>query len=87
MKPRAYAVGSLVCAVFAMVILVIPFLGVYTSGVLGPASVALGAIGVSRTKDGGPNRKMALAGLTLGLVAVILLVVFLATGTYSERAR
>lgn len=87
MKPRAFAIGSLVCAVLAMVLLVIPFLGVYTSGILGPASVALGAIGVSRTKDGGPNRKLALAGLTLGLVAVILLVIFVATGTYSERAR
>ena len=87
MKPRAFAIGSLVCAVFAMALLVIPFLGVYTSGILGPASVALGAIGVSRTKDGGPNRKLALAGLTLGLVAVILLVIFVATGTYSERAR
>jgi hypothetical protein len=87
MKPRAFAVGSLVCAVLAMALLVIPFLGVYTSGILGPASVALGAVGVSRTKDGGPNRKLALAGLTLGLVAVILLVIFVATGTYSERAR
>lgn len=87
MKPRAFALGSLLCAIFAMVILVIPFLGVYTSGVLGPVSVALGAIGVSRTKDGGPNRKLALAGLTLGLVAVILLVIFIATGAYSEYAR
>lgn len=87
MKPRAFALGSLLSAVFAVVILVIPFLGVYTSGILGPASVALGAIGVSRTKDGGPNRKLALAGLTLGLVAILLLVIFVATGTYSERAR
>ncbi|MEX0791073.1 MAG: hypothetical protein WD178_09895 [Actinomycetota bacterium] len=87
MKPRAFALGSLVCAVIAMVILVIPFLGVYTSGILGPVSIALGAVGVSRTKDGGPNRKLALAGLTLGLVAVLLLVIFVATGTYSERAR
>jgi hypothetical protein len=87
MNPRAIALGSLLCAIFAMVILVIPFLGVYTSGVLGPASVALGALGVSRTKDGGPNRKLALAGLTLGLVAVILLIIFIATGAYSEYAR
>jgi hypothetical protein len=87
MKPRALAIASLLCAVFALVILVIPFLGVYTSGVLGPASVALGAVAVSRTKDGGPNRKVALAGVTLGLVAVIILIVFLATGAYSEYAR
>jgi hypothetical protein len=87
MKPRVLAIASLLCAVFALVILVIPFLGVYTSGVLGPASVALGAVAVSRTKDGGPNRKVALAGVTLGLVAVIILIVFLATGAYSEYAR
>jgi hypothetical protein len=87
MKPRGFALGSMLCAVFAMVTLVIPFLGVYTSAILGPASIGLGAVGVSRTKDGGPNRKLALAGLTLGLAAVILLVIFVATGTYSERAR
>lgn len=87
MNPRAFALGSLLCAIFAMVILMIPFLSVYTSGVLGPASVALGTIGVSRTNDGGPNRKLALAGLTLGLVAIILLVIFIATGAYSEYAR
>lgn len=87
MKPRTLAIASLVCATFALVILVIPFLGVYTSGVLGPASVALGAVAVSKTKDGGPNRKVALAGVTLGLVAVIILIVFLATGAYSEYAR
>ena len=87
MKPRALALGSMICAIFAMVILVIPFVGPFTSGALGPASVALGAVAVSRTKDGGPNRKLALAGLTLGLVAVILLTIFVATGAYSERAR
>ncbi|HEX2052767.1 MAG TPA: hypothetical protein VHJ78_03440 [Actinomycetota bacterium] len=87
MSPRAFALGSLVSAALALVILVIPFVGVFTSAVLGPAGVALGAVGVSRTRDGGPNRKLALAGLTLGLVAVAVLVVFLATGTYSERAR
>ncbi|HVL51204.1 MAG TPA: hypothetical protein VM754_06865 [Actinomycetota bacterium] len=87
MTPRTFAIGSLVCAVMALVILVIPFVGVFTSAALGPLSIALGAVGVSRTKDGGPNRKMALAGLTLGLVALIVLVVFLATGAYSEYAR
>jgi hypothetical protein len=87
MTPRRIAIASLVLAVFALVILVIPFLGVYTSAVLGPASVALGAVAVSRTKDGGPSRKVALAGLTLGLVAIVILIVFLATGAYSEYAR
>jgi len=87
MTPRTFAIGALVSAVMALVILVIPFVGVFTSAVLGPLSIALGAVGVSRTKDGGPNRKMALAGLTLGLVALIVLVVFLATGAYSEYAR
>ncbi|CAN5865970.1 hypothetical protein BH23ACT12_BH23ACT12_18100 [soil metagenome] len=87
MKPRAFALGSLSCALLAMMILMIPFLGVYSSAILAPASIALGAVGVSRTKDGGPNRKLALAGLAFGLVAVMLLVIFVATGTYSERAR
>lgn len=87
MSPRAFAIGSLVSAVLALAILIIPFVGVFTSAVLGPASVALGAVGVSRTKEGGPNRKLALAGLTLGLVALVVLIVFLATGAYSERAR
>ncbi len=87
MNPRFFAIVSLACATLAVVILVVPFLGVYTSGLLGPASVALGAVGVARSKDGGPSRKMALAGLTLGMVAVIILVVFLATGAYSDWAR
>jgi hypothetical protein len=87
MSPRTFALGSLVASLVALVILVIPFVGVYTSAVLGPVGVVLGALGVSRTRDGGPNRKLAFAGLTLGLVAVIVLVIFLATGAYSEYAR
>ena len=87
MSPRAFALGSLTCAIVALVILIIPFVGVFTSAVLGPASIALGAVGVSRTRDGGPNRKLALAGLSLGVVALLILVVFLATGAYSEYAR
>ena len=87
MTPRTFALGSLVASLIALVILVIPFVGVYTSAVLGPVGVVLGALGVSRTKDGGPNRKLAFAGLTLGLVAVVVLVIFLATGAYSEYAR
>lgn len=87
MTPRSFALGSLVASVVALVILIIPFVGVFTSAVLGPVGIALGAVGVSRTKDGGPNRKLALAGLTLGLVALAVLVVFLATGAYSEYAR
>lgn len=87
MTPRTFALGSLTASVIALVILIIPFVGVFTSAVLGPVGIALGAVGVSRTKDGGPNRKLALAGLTLGLVALAVLVVFLATGAYSEYAR
>lgn len=87
MSPRAFAIGSILSALLALAILIIPFVGLFTSALLGPASVALGAVGVSRTNDGGPNRKLALAGLTLGLVALAVLVIFLATGTYSERAR
>lgn len=87
MSPRHFALASLVTGVLAMLVLVIPFVGVYTSAALGPASVALGAVGVSRTRDGGPGRKMALTGLALGLTAIALLVVFLATGAYSEYAR
>ncbi len=87
MSPRFVAGGSLVSAVLALAILIVPFVGVYTAAVLGPVAVALGAVAVSGTKDGGPNRKVAFAGLTLGLVALLVLVVFLATGAYSERAR
>lgn len=87
MTARAFALGSVVSAVVALAILIIPFVGVFTSAVLGPASIALGAVAVSRTKDGGPNRKLAFAGITIGLVALIVLVVFLATGAYSEYAR
>lgn len=87
MSARAYSISSVAAAVLAIAIMVIPFVGPLTAAVLSPAGVALGAVGVSRTKDGGPNRKLALLGLTLGLVALLLVVLGFATGEFSERAR
>ena len=84
---RGLAVASLVSAIVALVILIIPFVGVFTSAVLGPLSVVLGGMAVSRGSPGSPHRRIALAGLTIGVIAVVVLVIFLATGAYSERAR
>lgn len=84
---RGLAFASIVCAVIALAILIIPFVGVFTSAVLGPLSVVLGGMAVSRGAPGSPFRRTALAGLIIGVIAVVVLIVFLATGTYSERAR
>jgi Na+/proline symporter len=85
--PRGLAFASLVSGVIALVILIIPFVGVFTSAVLGPLSVVLGGMAVSRGGPGSPYRRTAYAGLVIGLIAVVVLIVFLTTGTYSERAR
>ncbi len=85
--PRGLALASLASAIVALAILIIPFVGVFTSALLGPLSVILGGIAISRARPGSPYRRTALAGLTIGVIAVVVLIVFLATGAYSERAR
>jgi ABC-type Fe3+-siderophore transport system permease subunit len=85
--PRTLAIAAVVCALAAILILVIPFIGVFVSAVLGPLAVVLGAVAVKRAGPGIPHRRLALAGLALGVAAMALLTAFLATGFYSEYAR
>jgi hypothetical protein len=85
--PRGLAFASLASAIVGLGILIIPFVGVFSSAILGPLSVMLGGMAVSRGGPGSPYRRTALAGLTIGVIAVVVLVLFLATGAYSERAR
>ena len=40
--------------------------------ILGALAIIFGAIGLSRAKNGAPNRGMATAGLVLGIVSVVL---------------
>lgn len=87
MSAKTFSISSVSAAILAIAIMFVPFVGPLTAAVLSPASIALGAAGVARTKDGGPNRKLALLGLTLGLVALLLVVLGFATGEFSERAR
>ena len=84
---RGLALASVVSAIVGLGILIIPFVGVFTSALLGPLSVILGGVAISRTGPGSPYRRTALAGLIIGAIAVVVLVLFLATGAYSERAR
>jgi hypothetical protein len=85
--PRGLALTSVAAGLVALVILIIPFVGVFTSAMLGPLSIILGGVAVSRGGPGSPYRRTALAGLIVGAIAVVVLILFLATGAYSERAR
>lgn len=81
------ALTSVAAGLVALAILIIPFVGVFTSAILGPLSIILGGVAVSRGGPGSPYRRTALAGLIIGAIAVVVLILFLATGAYSERAR
>jgi hypothetical protein len=85
--PRGFALTSVVAGLVGLVILIIPFVGVFTSAILGPLSIIFGGVAISRGGPGSPYRRTALAGLIIGAIAVVVLVLFLATGAYSERAR
>jgi hypothetical protein len=83
----AVAFVSLLSAIVALAILIIPFVGVFASALLGPLAVVLGGLELHKSTQGAPYRKIALSGLVIGVIAIVVLIVFLATGTYSERAR
>lgn len=83
---RMSALGSVVAAVLGALLLVIPFIGVYAAVLLDPAAIALGARAY-RSAQTPTHRRLGLAGLLLGLLALAGLIVFLGTGAYSEFAR
>lgn len=87
--PRLAALGSLAAALLALAILVAlsPFISVYAVALLGPAAVLLGGYSAKQSLTGAPYRKIAMTGLFLGLIVVVLLAVFLITGTFSESSR
>jgi hypothetical protein len=92
MKPMpnpspALAVVSLVSGILALTILIIPFVGVFVSALLGPLAVLLGGLELKKTNEGGPYRKIALSGVVIGAISIVVLIVGVATGTFSERAR
>ena len=81
------SIAAVIAGLAALAILIIPFVGVYTSAVLGPLSIVLGSIAYRKGAQGDPLRRTALAGVVIGVIALVVLIVFLATGAYSEYAR
>jgi hypothetical protein len=57
---------------------VVLFWTVWLGIILGVLAIIFGGIGLSRAKNGAPNKGMATAGLVLGIVSVVLGVVFIA---------
>lgn len=87
-KPSpALAVVSLLSGILALAILIIPFMGVFVSALLGPLAVLLGGLELKKSAPGAPYRKIALSGVVIGAIAIVVLIIGVSTGTLSERAR
>jgi Domain of unknown function (DUF4190) len=66
------AVYSLFCGVLAL-----PSAFIYIGALFGVAAVALGWRGLERAYQGEGRRGMAIAGLALGMIAILLVATFL----------
>jgi hypothetical protein len=67
------AIAALVCGIVGIFIAEI---------ILGPLAIIFGAIGLHRANRGARGRGMAWAGLILGVIDVVLIVVLLATAKH-----
>lgn len=85
--PTKLATGSIAAGLLGIAILIIPFIGVFAAAVLDPLAIGLGWRAAVLAEGSGRHRQTALAGVSLGSFALGLLVMFLLTGAYSERAR
>jgi Domain of unknown function (DUF4190) len=60
------AVAGFVCA----------FIGIFLFNfILGPLGIIFGGVGLSRARDGAPNRGLAIAGVVLGIIDLVLFLV------------
>ena len=71
------AIASLVCGLVGLLIF---------GFVLGPLAIIFGAVGIGKAnKLGGKGKGMAIAGLIIGAVDVLLIIVFLALLSGAKR--
>jgi hypothetical protein len=68
------AVAALVCGIVGLVL----FFSVWGGIILGVLAVVFGAVGRSKAKQGAPNGGLAIAGLVLGILALVSSFLFLA---------
>jgi hypothetical protein len=67
------AVAGFVCAVIGIFLFNI---------ILGPLGIIFGGVGLSRARDGAPNRGMAIAGVIIGILDVVLFLVLVVAVTH-----
>lgn len=66
------AIAALVCGIVGLLIANI---------ILGPLAIIFGAIGLSRANKGAPRKNMALAGLILGIIDIVIIVIIIAVAS------
>jgi hypothetical protein len=72
-RSNGLAVAALVCGIIGIFI---------AEFILGPLAIIFGAIGLHRANQGARGRGMALAGLILGIIDVVLILVLLLTAKH-----
>jgi uncharacterized protein DUF4190 len=68
------AVAGMVCGIVGLLIAGI---------ILGPLAIIFGGIGLSRANKGAPHRGQAIAGLVLGILDVVLIVILIAAASHN----
>ena len=66
------AVAGLVLGILGVILAFIPLLGVVAGLLFGLLAAIFGGLGLSKAKQGRGGRGMAIAGLVLGIIAIIL---------------
>jgi uncharacterized protein DUF4190 len=67
-RSNGLAIAGMVCGIVGLLLF---------PPVLGPLAIIFGGVGLSRAGNGAPHRKMALAGIILGVLDILLWVVLL----------
>ena len=72
-QSNGFAIAALVCGIVGLFI---------ANFILGPLAIIFGGIGLSRANRGARGRGMALAGIILGVIAIVLFIILLAAASH-----
>lgn len=76
-RKDGFAVAALVLGIIALIVGLIPYVGLLTLFVLGPVAVIIGIVAMVRTKnDIRPGRRVARIGLVLGIAAMVVALIW-----------
>jgi uncharacterized membrane protein len=68
------AIAGLVCGIVALVFSIVPFIGMLLTPAPAILGIVFGAIGIAQANKGGAHKRLAIAGVVCGALALVIVV-------------